>query len=103
MGGILPFENNGLFGDLPVHDAVAAHDRCGVAEGDEHVVPRGIGGLGHVGGRGVGLGVGVGMEDAQDLHFFGFGVAVGLQVVERVDRVELGRGRVVASGVAGVG
>src|SRR5580700_2928181 len=56
-----------LLGDPPVHDAVAAHDRVGVAQRDEDVEPTRVGGLGHVGRRGVRVRVGVRVEDAHDV------------------------------------
>src|SRR3954471_4754424 len=59
---LLTLENHLLFGDVPVHDAVAAQDGRLVLEAEDYVVPGGVGGLGHVGGRRVGVGVGVGVE-----------------------------------------
>ena len=64
----------------------------GVTERHQHVVPLGVRGLRHIGGRWVGIGVGVGVEHPDDGHPFGLGVPVGPEVLHRVDRVELGRG-----------
>src|SRR5437588_12371297 len=42
------FEDNRLFVDLPVHDPVRAQGGAVVPQGDDHVVPGGVGGLSDV-------------------------------------------------------
>src|SRR3954453_9600090 len=92
QSGMLPRQKaDGLLPDLAVDDAVAAQDRCLVTQAHDHVVPVGVGGLGHVGGAGIGLGVGVAVHHADDLQAAGLGVAIGPEVLLRIDRVHPAR------------
>src|SRR5215213_11946235 len=90
--GMLPVDNQGLLGGIPVEDAVrAAHGL--VAERHQDVVPAGVRRLADVRRGRVGVGVGVRVGDADDLQPAGLGVPVGTQVVPRIDLVDAGRGR----------
>src|SRR5437879_830657 len=89
---ILPaLEGDGLLLDGPVEDAEGAQNGLVVLQRDDHVVPARVGGLGHVGGRRVGVGVSVGVVHAHDLQAPALGVAVGLEVVEGVELVQPAR------------
>src|SRR4051812_10536356 len=88
QSGMLPRQAaDALLPDLPLDDAVAAQDRCFVTQAHDDVVPARVGRLGHVRGARVGLGVGVAMHHADDLQAAGLGVAIGPQVLLRIDRV----------------
>src|SRR5215471_8916470 len=80
-----------LLPDLAVDDPVAAQDRGLVTHAHDHVVPAGVGRLGHVRRAGVRLGVGVAVDHADDLQAAVLGVPVGVQVLLRVDGVHPAR------------
>src|SRR5215213_6494091 len=96
--GMLPVDNHGLLGGIPVEDAVrAAHGL--VPERHQDVVPAGVRRLRDVRGRGVGVGVGVRVGHADDLEAPLLGIPVGPQVVAWIDLVDPGRRRRVAARV----
>src|SRR5437879_2898374 len=97
---ILPaLDGDGLLRDASVDDAERTQDGLGVLERDDHVVPARVRGLGHVGGRRIGVGVGVGVVHTDDLQAPALGVAVGLEVVEGVELVQPARFRRVPAAV----
>src|SRR5215213_854998 len=92
QSGTLPRQTADLLlPDLSLDDPVAAQDRCFVTQAHDDVVPARVGRLGHVGGAGVGLGVGVAVHHADDLQATRLGIAIGPQVLLRIDRVHPAR------------
>jgi hypothetical protein len=90
--------NDRLFRDVPVDDPVAPSGGVLEAQRHDEVVPAGVRGLRHVGGRRIGRGVGVAVHHADHLESVRLGLPVRTQVLAGVDRVDAARLGHVAGG-----